>query len=86
MAKSFVRKMAALLSHSLSWDEQGAIASAGRFSPANGLANLPAKRRIRREIAAATASRRQRDVVLPLPLRIVVKRSWPASSLVGHRK
>ncbi|MBO8163689.1 MAG: hypothetical protein H0Z34_08270 [Brevibacillus sp.] len=60
--------------------------SAGDFSPANGLANLPAKQRIRREIAAATASRRQRDVVLTLPLRIVMKRSWTASSLVGHRE
>ncbi|MBO8163427.1 MAG: hypothetical protein H0Z34_06860 [Brevibacillus sp.] len=27
-----------------------------------------------------------RDIVLPLPLRIVVERSWTASSLVGHRK
>ncbi|MBO8163726.1 MAG: hypothetical protein H0Z34_08455 [Brevibacillus sp.] len=55
------------------------------LSPANGLANLPAKRRIRRGIEAATASRRQRHIVLTLPLRIAVKRPWTASSLVGHR-
>ncbi|MBO8165560.1 MAG: hypothetical protein H0Z34_17930 [Brevibacillus sp.] len=49
--------------------------SAGGFSPANDLANLPAKRRVRRESAAATASLRQWNVVLTLPLRMVVKRS-----------
>ncbi|MBO8163011.1 MAG: hypothetical protein H0Z34_04710 [Brevibacillus sp.] len=86
MAKSFVRKMAALPSelavlgrtgrHTMLDESQKSClgTSVGVFSPANERLGQPASETTYPQgIAAAAASRRKRDVVLALPLWIVVK-------------
>ncbi|MBO8162832.1 MAG: hypothetical protein H0Z34_03810 [Brevibacillus sp.] len=56
----------------------------GGFSPANGFGQPASETAYPQGNRSSTSITSLRDIVLPLPLRIVGERSWTASSLVGH--
>ncbi|MBO8162942.1 MAG: hypothetical protein H0Z34_04365 [Brevibacillus sp.] len=56
----------------------------GGFSPANGFGQPASETAYSQGNRSGNSFASLRDIVLPLPLRIDVKRSWIASLLVGH--